>query len=110
MKSFAFAGFFCLMFLTAYAQCGQKIEILSADKEGKVEIKITANDSFNGAILLDEQSKKTSVTTFSGQGVQSFSFNLPDKKAIYYIDVKFANEDKFLCKRKAKILDLTAAK
>jgi len=94
----------------AWAQCGQKIEILSADSEGNVEIKITANSSFKGTILLDETSEKKAVTTFDGRGAQSFSFKLPDKNGVYNIDVSFANEEKFLCKRKMKILDLTTDK
>jgi hypothetical protein len=110
MKSFAFAGCFCLMITIAQAQCGQKIEMLSIDKEGKVEIKITANNSFKGTILLDDMSKKTPVKTFSGQGVKSFIFKLPRKDATYYVDVDFANEEKFLCKRKTKILDLSSSK
>lgn len=110
-----------LVFMHLYgdltAQCAQKIEVSGvifdeARTRASVEIRIIADEAYEGQLLRIDGTHQTLTRTFSGSGEQSFSFSDLDinNEVFYRVVIEYTGEEKFLCKRRVKDILLTDTK
>jgi hypothetical protein len=102
-----------LIFMHLYggllAQCNDKIKITEvvADQEkatGQFDVTVVAEGSFKGQLISIEGTNEVIAESFWGTGAKSFTFaelNL-SKINFYRVVIEFADEQKFLCKRRVK--------
>ena len=99
------------------AQCSQKVEVsnvVTDDRktQASFDVKVIANEVYNGQILKIDGTRQSVFKSFSGSGERSFSFEdlAPGNDMFYRVVIEYAREEKFLCKRRVTDIAITDTK
>ena len=99
------------------AQCNQRIEvskIVTDEQQTRLDfdLKVEAQQAYNGQLVRIEGTDQVLIRSFSGSGEASFTFNdlAMNKNSFYRVIIEYEGEEKFLCKRRVKDIVITDTK